>query len=126
MLVAGVLMFRASFFAAPHRVMFLGGSIQALLAMGFWSLQTGGHYAGFWSVPVWPLLAVLPHSLWHGLLMGSVVFPWFVFGFILTAGPRWQGAADLGQRDFLPPFMLLAVGWLLVWIALFATIYIVQ
>ncbi len=119
MLVAGVLMFRASFFAAPHRVMFLGGSIQALLAMGFWSLQTGGHYAGFWSVPVWPLLAVLPQSLWHGLLMGSGVFPWFVFGFILTAGPRWQGAADLGQRDFLPPFMLLAVGWLLVWIALF-------
>lgn len=113
------MMFRASFFSAPHRVMFLGGSVQALVAMGFWSLQTGGHYAGLWPVPVWPLLATMPLSVWHALLMGSGVFPWFIFGFILTAGPRWQGAADLGQRDFLPPFLSLATGCVLVWLALF-------
>ncbi len=109
--------FRASFFAAPHRVMFLGGTVQALLAMAFWSLQTGGHYAGLWDVPVWPLLTVLPAAMAHALLMAGGVFPWFVFGFILTAGPRWQGAGDLAQADFLPPFVLLAIGWTLVWIA---------
>ena len=113
------MMFQASFFAAPHRVMFLGGTVQALLAMGYWALQTGGHYAGFWPVPVWPLLTVLPQSVWHALLMGSGVFPWFVFGFILTAGPRWQGASDLSKRDFLLPFLWLATGWALVWVALF-------
>lgn len=106
------------FFAAPHRMMFLGGTVQAMLAMAFWSLQTGGHYAGLWDVPVWPLLTVFPASMVHALLMAGGVFSWFIFGFILTAGPRWQGAGDLGQADFLPPFLLLALGWTLVWIAL--------
>jgi uncharacterized protein involved in response to NO len=41
-----------------------------------------------------------------------------MFGFILTAGPRWQGAGELSQRDFAPAFVLLASGWLLVWMAL--------
>lgn len=112
-----MLRFQASFFAAPHRVMFLGGTVQALLAMAFWSLQTGGHYAGLWDVPVWPLLTLLPAAMAHALLMAGGVFPWFIFGFILTAGPRWQGAGDLAQADFLPPFLLLAIGWTLVWIA---------
>jgi len=115
---AAALNFRASFFTAPHRVMFLGGAVQALLAMAFWSLQIGGHYAGLWSLPVWPLLTQIPMTTWHALLMGSGVFPWFVFGFILTAGPRWQGVGDLGQKQFLPPFLLAAGGWMLVWLAL--------
>jgi uncharacterized protein involved in response to NO len=113
-----VLNFQASFLAAPHRVMFFGGTVQALLAMAFWSLHAGGHYAGLWEVPVWPLLTVFPAAMVHALLMAGGVFPWFVFGFILTAGPRWQGAADLGQGDFLPPFLLLASGWTVAWIAL--------
>jgi uncharacterized protein involved in response to NO len=46
------------------------------------------------------------------------VFPFFIFGFIFTAGPRWQGAGELSQRDYLPAFALLACGWLLVWAAL--------
>ncbi|MBL8479024.1 MAG: NnrS family protein [Sterolibacteriaceae bacterium] len=106
------------FFAAPHRVMFLGGTVQALLAMAFWSLQTGGHYAGLWSPPAWPLLSRFPPSVLHGILIASGVFPFFIFGFILTAGPRWQGAGDLPRRDFVPAFLLLAGGWLLVWVSL--------
>lgn len=106
------------FFAAPHRVMFLAGTVQALAVMAFWSLQTGGHYAGLWAVPAWPLLNVLPASLLHAALVSCGMFPLFVFGFILTAGPRWQGAGELPPRDFVPAFLLLACGWLLVWAAL--------
>lgn len=109
----------ATLFSAPHRVMFLGGTVQALLAMTFWALETGGHYAGLWNMPVPPLLTLLPPGSIHALLMGSGVFPWFVFGFILTAGPRWQGAQELRKKDYLPPFLLLAAGWLLVWPAVF-------
>lgn len=106
------------FFAAPHRVMFLGGTVQALLAMAFWALETGGHYAGLWTLPVWPLLTLLPAPLLHALLASCGIFSWFIFGFILTAGPRWQGADELSPRDYVPAFLLLAGGWLLVWVAL--------
>lgn len=106
------------FFAAPHRLMFLTGTVQALVAMVFWSLDVGAHYAGLWPVPAWPLLTRMPAFLLHAMLISCGVFPPFIFGFILTAGPRWQGAGDLPQRDFIPAFLLLAAGWLLVWAAL--------
>ncbi len=106
------------FFTAPHRVMFLTGTVQALAVMAFWSLQTGGHYAGLWAVPAWPLLTQLPASLLHAVLVSCGMFPAFIFGFILTAGPRWQGAGDLPQREYVLAFLLFASGWLLVWAAL--------
>lgn len=106
------------FFAAPHRVMFLVGVIQALAVMVFWSVELGGRYAGLWPAPAWPLLTLFPGSLLHALLASCGVFPSFIFGFILTAGPRWQGAGELTQRNFVPAFVFLACGWLLVWAAL--------
>lgn len=104
--------------AAPHRPMFLSGTVQALAVMVFWSLDLGGRYLGLWPVPAWPLLAVVPPSVLHALLLSCSVFPFFMFGFILTAGPRWQGAGELSQKDFIPALVLLAGGWLLVWAAL--------
>jgi uncharacterized protein involved in response to NO len=98
--------------------MFFSGTFQALAAMAFWSLEVGGSYAGFWSPPRWPLLGFFPPFLLHALLISCGVFPFFIFGFILTAGPRWQGAGDLSQRHYVPAFVLLACGWLLVWAAL--------
>ena len=115
---AEVVMHLPVFFVAPHRVMFLSGAVQALLAMAFWSVDVGGRYAGLWPAPVWPLLTLLPPSTLHALLAACGVFPFFIFGFILTAGPRWQGMGELSQRDFLPAFVLQACGWLLVWVAL--------
>ncbi|MFH1869864.1 MAG: NnrS family protein [Pseudomonadota bacterium] len=106
------------FIAAPHRVMFLSGTVQALAVMAFWSLDVGAHYAGLWPAPAWPLLAHFPAYLLHAILTACGVFPLFIFGFILTAGPRWQGSGDLPQRDFVPAFLLLASGWLVVWAAL--------
>lgn len=104
--------------AVPHRPMFLAGTFQALVVMVFWSLDLGGRYLGFWPVPAWPLLAVVPPSMLHALLLSCSVFPFFMFGFILTAGPRWQGAGELSQRNFIPALVLLVGGWLLVWAAL--------
>ena len=98
--------------------MFLAGTVQALAVMVFWSLELGGRYLGLWPVPAWPLLAVFPPSVLHALLLSCGVFPFFMFGFILTAGPRWQGAGEFSQRDFVPAFVLLAAGWLLAWVAL--------
>ncbi|MDP1609915.1 MAG: NnrS family protein [Sulfuritalea sp.] len=106
------------FFAAPHRMMFLTGTVQALAVMAFWSIEVGAQYAGLWPAPAWPLLSMFPAPLLHAMLISCGVFPLFIFGFILTAGPRWQGVGDLPPRDFIPAFLLLAGGWLLVWAAL--------
>ena len=86
--------------------------------MGFWMLETGSHYAGLWAVPQWPLTARVPPFLVHGMFLSLGVFPFFVFGFILTAGPRWQGRGDLAPDDYVPAFLLLAAGWLVAWSAL--------
>jgi len=98
--------------------MFLSGVVQALAVMAFWSVEVGGRYAGLWPAPVWPLLTLVPAPALHALLIGYGVFPFFIFGFIFTAGPRWQGAGELPQRDYLRAFALLASGWLLVWAAM--------
>ncbi|OHC61452.1 MAG: hypothetical protein A2040_12630 [Rhodocyclales bacterium GWA2_65_19] len=106
------------FFGAPHRVMFFAGTVQAMAVMAFWSMEVGGRYAGLWPASAWPLLTSFPPTLLHALLISCGVFPFYIFGFIFTAGPRWQGLGELSRRDFLPAFGLLAGGWLLVWAAL--------
>ncbi|HZV55825.1 MAG TPA: NnrS family protein [Rhodocyclaceae bacterium] len=95
-------------FAAPHRGMFAAGMAQGLLAMGLWTLDLAGRYAGLWSAPVWPL----PPSWLHSLMLIYGVFPFFIFGFILTAGPRWQKQPDTGPAVFRPAVLLMAGGWL--------------
>lgn len=103
--------------AAPHRLMFLAGTLQALLAMGFW-MSVMGARAGLWPTTAWPLFAVLPPAWWHAEVMLAGVLGFFICGFILTAGPRWQGQGDLPPIRYLPAFGLLAGGALGVWLAL--------
>lgn len=96
------------FFHAPHRVMFFGGAMQALLAMLWWAFDLGGRHAGLYAAPSWPL----PAPWLHAALMSCGVFPFFIFGFVMTAGPRWQAAAPVGRSSYLPAFALMAAGWL--------------
>src|SRR6266581_123479 len=104
----------APFFAAPHRVMFFAGAVQALLAMLLWAVDIGGRWGGLWPAPAWPW----PPAWLHALLMIYGVFPFFMFGFTMTAGPRWQGAGELAAGDYLPAFLLMGGGWLAFYAAL--------
>lgn len=103
--------------AAPHRLMFLAGALQALLAMGFW-MHVMGARAGLWPAVAFPLFDVLPAAWWHAEVMLAGVLGFFICGFILTAGPRWQGQGDLPPGGYLPAFGLLAGGGLAAWLAL--------
>jgi len=95
------------FFHAPHRVMFLGGATQALLAMLWWAIDLGGRHGGLYAAPGWPL----PAPWIHAALMSYGFFTFFIFGFVMTAGPRWQAAAPVGQASYLTAFTLMAAGW---------------
>lgn len=101
--------FRHVFFAAPHRVMFFGGAVQTLLAMGLWALDLGARLADLYPAADLPV-----PSMWlHAALMIYGVFSFFIFGFLMTALPKWVAMGPLRQSQYVPGFLLLAGGWLL-------------
>lgn len=107
-------------FAAPHRVMFLSGAIQTLLAFAWWAWLLIAR-TGVLPMPELPW----PGSWLHGAFAVYGVFPFFVFGFLMTAMPRWQGLAEIGGRAYLTSWALQSAGWAmfhagLLWPALLA------
>lgn len=95
--------------AAPHRLLFLAGAANVLLAMLWWSL---------WLVDLRWQVVGLPqpahNAIWlHGLLMQYQVLPSFVFGFLLTVFPRWMGLPELTAWHYLPVGIGLFAGQLL-------------
>jgi uncharacterized protein involved in response to NO len=111
---------RFAFFSAPHRVMFLAGTIQALLSMAWWTAILAARTAPAQLAGIQP--AHLPPVWAHAVLMTYGVFPFFIFGFVMTAMPRWQGAAAVSHRTYLPAFILMALGWVLFYGGLWAAI----
>jgi uncharacterized protein involved in response to NO len=97
-----------AFFHAPHRVMFMAGATQGLLAMLWWAFDLAARYGQLLAAPAWPL----PPSWIHAALMTFGFFPFFIFGFIMTAGPRWQAAAPVAEKVYLAAFALMGAGWL--------------
>lgn len=98
----------SALFQAPHRVMFLAGAVQILLVIGWWLVELAGR-AGWWPMWSWPLYPGWLHGAW--LIYG--LYPFFFFGFLMTAMPRWQNAPAVGSRVYLSVFALCSVGWVL-------------
>ncbi|MCP5268852.1 MAG: NnrS family protein [Zoogloeaceae bacterium] len=98
---------RPAFFSAPHRVMFFAGALQLLLTMIFWATDLAGRHAGFYVPFEWPY----PPMWLHAVLMIYGIFTFFVFGFLMTALPKWVAQGPLEQHQFVPGFILMAVGW---------------
>jgi uncharacterized protein involved in response to NO len=73
--------------AAPHRLMFAGGMLTGLAAMLWWLADLGGRYLGLYGTPAWPVAAAWIHA--H--LFIFCFFPFFMFGFLMTAMPNWLG-----------------------------------
>ena len=71
--------------SSPHRMMFLPGALQLVAALVLVAWEVGGRSLGLWATPAW----VLPPAWSHAYLMLFGLFPWFVFGFAMTAIPNW-------------------------------------
>lgn len=96
------------FFHAPHRVMFLAGATQGIAAVAWWAFDLAARHGVLFQAPDWPL----PAAWIHGLLMVYGFFPFFIFGFLMTAGPRWQGAPPIKRRVYIPSFACMGLGWI--------------
>lgn len=92
---------------APHRVMFLAGAVQTLAVMGWWTAELTGR-AGWLPLRPWPLYPGWLHGAW--LIYG--LFPFFFFGFLMTAMPRWQNAPVVSPKVYLSVVCLCSAGWL--------------
>jgi uncharacterized protein involved in response to NO len=104
-----------TFSAAPHRMLFLTGTIQVVLVVAWWLLELTARVAG--TTPPAPQLP----AVWaHGYLMIYGVFPYFIFGFLFTVYPRWMGGAAIARHAYVPVFMLLTAGTLLFYAGLHA------
>jgi uncharacterized protein involved in response to NO len=96
------------FFHAPHRVMFMAGAAQGLLSISWWLFDLAGRYGLLYATPTWPL----PPGWIHAALMVFGFFPFFMFGFLMTAAPRWVGAAPVSEAAYVMAFALMASGWI--------------
>ena len=103
-----------AFAAAPHRMLFCGGVLQTVLVMGLWLGALGSRASGAADVP-W----TLPATWAHAFLMVYGVFPFFIFGFLLTVYPRWMAGPVIPPSRYVPIFLALISGMLLFYLGLF-------
>lgn len=100
--------------AAPHRVFFLPGAVQVVLVMFWWLIVLLARQTAFPAPePAFPVAAAHVWLTLYGCL------PFFVFGFLFTALPNWLSVSPIGRRDYLVSALLLAVGTLFFYPALY-------
>lgn len=84
--------------SAPHRPLFLAGSIAVLLTMLWWTLELAAIRFG-WGA--WPQPSIPP--IWaHAMLIQYGLFPLFMFGFLMTTFPRWMDGPTVPFVRYLP------------------------
>jgi uncharacterized protein involved in response to NO len=106
-----------TFSAAPHRMMFFGGAVQIIVVMLFWMAELAGRHIGGWTAPV----TVIPATWAHALLMLYTVFPFFMFGFLMTTYPRWMNGEVIPRGAYAGAFILLAAGVIGIYAGLFVS-----
>jgi uncharacterized protein involved in response to NO len=95
-----------TFTAAPHRVFFLAGAMQGIFALLWWAFDLMARYLGVFTPATW----VVP-SIWgHAFLMLYGFFPFFIFGFLMTAAPNWVNGDKVKRAHYVPAFVLMASG----------------
>ncbi len=104
-----------TFSAAPHRMMMFGGAVQLVATLLYWGVELFGRHTGLWS----PLMTVIPGTFAHAFLMLYTLFPFFIFGFLMTTYPRWMSGSTIPAARYQAAFLLMAGGVVLFYTGLF-------
>lgn len=83
---------------APHRLLFIVGAANVLLAMAWWILWLINSRWSLWQMPQ----PAIPAGWMHAVIMQYQVLPTFMFGFLLTVFPRWMDLPALTRWHYLP------------------------
>lgn len=100
--------------AAPHRVMFLGGVVQLIAVVLWWTVELVARYAGIGTPFSTPVFSTWAHA-WF-MLFG--LFPFFMFGFLMTTYPRWMGGPLVAEWSYVGGFLSQAAGIILFYVGL--------
>ena len=101
---------------APHRLFFFLGTVNLITASLWWL----GVIVLRNSSPGWLESAAGLSSRLHPLIMIYGFFPFFIFGFAFTAGPRWLQMPPTATRDVLLPGASMGLAFLSLYPAMFA------
>ena len=82
-----------------------------------WSAHVVSRYFAFGSPYAWSV----PPMWAHAWLLLYGLFPFFMFGFLMTAGPNWLGAPKPSRAGFVPAAVGMAMGVVVFYIGLFTT-----
>ena len=97
-------------------MMFFAGAVQTVLVMLLWLVELLGRTG------LSPSLPLVMASTWvHTFLMVYGLFPFFIFGFLLTVYPRWMGGPVVPASRYVTAFALLAAGMILFYVGLFVS-----
>lgn len=107
--------FWQTFSAAPHRMMMFGGAIQLVAVLLYWTVELIGRYTSLWPMPT----TMVPGIFAHAFLMLYTLFPFFIFGFLMTTYPRWMSGTPVPLARYQTAFLLLTSAVALFYIGLF-------
>jgi uncharacterized protein involved in response to NO len=85
---------------------FLTGAAQLVLVMAWWLVDLTGRYAALHAPIAWT--ASPPDA--HAFLMLFGIFPFFMFGFLMTVYPRWMNGELVERRFYVPASLLMSAG----------------
>jgi uncharacterized protein involved in response to NO len=111
-----------NFTATPHRVMFFGGALQTIAAMVWWLVELVTRYGVAGHPLAWP---ITPGAA-HAYLMIYGLFPFFLFGFLMTTYPRWMNGKEIPAQRYVPAFVLLMLGAIGFYVGLFSGLIILS
>jgi uncharacterized protein involved in response to NO len=86
--------------------MFFGGALQSIAVMVWWLVELVTRYGIVGHPMTW---AIAPSAA-HAYLMIYGLFPFFMFGFLMTVFPRWMNGQEIPARYYVPAFILMMLG----------------
>lgn len=92
--------------AAPHRSLFLGGALQGIFTLIWWSYELAGRTSAIESTVAWSIAPTWAHVF----LMTYGFFPFFIFGFLFTTFPNWMNGKKIKPQQYLATAIFMGVG----------------
>ena len=106
-----------SFSAAPHRLFLWNGALYGVVVTLLWTVQQVSLHTTLLAPFSW----TVPPPMAHGVMMVYGLLGFYLFGFLLTAFPRWVGGEPVSRGVYLAAWGCHTFGAHLFWVGLFVS-----